>query len=338
MSFRNRLIIAFVLLSAITAIGTAGYKIIGGPETSIIDAVYMTVITLTTVGYGEIVDLSNKPVGRIFTMILLISGIGILSFVATSLTAFIIELQLKGITRRKKMLKEISGLTDHYIVCGLGATGIHIIQELHKSLRRFVAIDHDEERLQKLSSGMNNLLYLAGDATDDEILKQAGIERARGIIISLPSDKDNLYVTVIAKQLNPKIKVVALGVEDKAMITLKKAGADSVVSPSLIGGLRMASEMVRPSAVRFLDEMLRQTTSTTRIEEIVVPAGSSLINKTISELELKNKFNLLILAARSAPREEMIYNPPLDFTIKEGTILVVMGEITNIHQAKEFAQ
>ncbi len=254
MHLRRRIIIGVLLLLFILAFGTTGYWIISG---NLLDAVYMTVITAATVGYGEVIDLAHNPAGRIFTIVFIILSLGVIAVVTSMLAASILEIELSGFLRRRKMNKEIDKLGNHYIICGAGETGIHIIQELSKTMKSFVVVERNQERLDKLSATIPGLIYLAGDATDDEVLLAAGVERAQGVFAVLPADKDNLYITVMTKQYNKNARIVALGIEDKAVSKLKTAGADSVISASVIGGLRIASEMIRPSAVKFLDTMLR---------------------------------------------------------------------------------
>ncbi|MFH1227132.1 MAG: potassium channel protein [Planctomycetota bacterium] len=332
MNFRRRIVVSLFLLFCVLVTGTTGYWVIGG---NLLNALYMTVITSATVGYGEVVPVSNNPGAEIFTIVFIILSVITIGIITSLLVASILELEMSGLLRRRKMNKQIEKLSGHYIICGGGETGIHIVQEMSKMLKPFVVIDHDQQRLEKLSALSQNILYIVGDATDDEVLLAAGLERAIGVMAALPSDKDNLYITVMAKQYNSKIRIVALGVEDKAINKLKKAGADTVVSPALIGGLRMASEMMRPSATKFLDTMLRQTTGTYRIEEINIPAGSHIVNKKLSEIGLRDKYNLLILATIKPDSDEITYSPPADTVLKEGVILVVLGEVHNFNKVRE---
>ncbi|MEW6025735.1 MAG: potassium channel protein [Planctomycetota bacterium] len=341
MNFRNRIVLSVFLLFFILVFGTAGYWIIGrsqGSEPSgqlFLDSVYMTVITAATVGYGEIMDLSHNPAGRIFTIIFIILSLGVIAAVTSILAASILEIELSGFLRRRKMDKEVGKLNNHYIICGAGETGIHIIRELAKTMKPFVVVERSQERLDKLAATIPNMIYLTGDATDDEVLLAAGVERAQGVFAVLPSDKDNLYITVMTRQYNKNARIVALGIEDKAVNKLKTAGADSVISTSVIGGLRIASEMIRPSAVKFLDTMLRQTSGTYRIEEMAINAGSPVINKRVADIPLKDRFGLLVLAIIS-DGDNMLYNPPADAVIKENSIVVVMGEVQNIQKAGEY--
>jgi len=332
MHLRKRILIGILLLLFILSFGTTGYWLICG---NLLDAVYMTVITAATVGYGEVIDLSHNPAGRIFTIIFIIFSLVVIATVTSILAASILELELSGFLRRRKMNKEIDKLANHYIVCGAGETGIHIIQELSKTLTSFVVVERNQERLDKLAAIIPNMIYLAGDATDDDVFLAAGVERAKGIFAVLPADKDNLYITVMAKQYNKNARIVALGIEDKAISKLRTAGADSVISASVIGGLRIASEMIRPSAVKFLDTMLRQTSGTYRIDEITVNAGSPIVGKNLAEVPLRDRFGLLVLAILSEG-DNMLYNPPANTILAEKSIIVVMGDIKDIQQAREF--
>jgi voltage-gated potassium channel len=332
MNIRRRIIIGAVLFVCLLIIGTAGYWIISG---KFLDSLYMTVITAATVGYGEIVPVTNNPGAEIFTIIFIILSVITIGIVTSILVASILEIELSGSLRRRKMDKDINKLSRHYIICGAGETGVHIIQEISKTSASFVVIDKDKERLDKLVLLHPGLLYIAGDATEDEVLLKAGVERATGVFAALHSDKDNLYITVMAKQYNPQARIVALGTEDKAFNKLKNAGAEKVVAPAQIGGLRMASEMIRPSAVRFLDTMLRQTSNTYRIEEITVTGKSQLVNKKLSETALRDKYGLLILAVMQPDSDEITYSPPPDMVLRENITLVVLGDIHNVKKVKD---
>ncbi|MBI4712662.1 MAG: potassium channel protein [Planctomycetes bacterium] len=332
MNIKRRIVIGLVLLFLVLAIGTTGYWIIGG---DLLNAVYMTVITAATVGYGEVVDISN-PTAKVFTIVFIIISLMAIAVVTSLIAASILEIELSGYFRRRKMINQISKLSNHYIVCGAGETGVHIIQELSKTLHPFVVIDQNQERLDKLIAHIPDLVYIKGDATDDDVLLAGGIERASGVVAALPSDKDNLYITVMTKQYNSKARIVSLAVEDKAINKLKNAGADAVVSSAIIGGLRIVSEMTRPSAVKFLDTMIKQTTSTVRIEELTIGTGSAAAGKPLSGVPFKDRFNLLVLALMSQDGEKITYNPLANTALTAGLVVIVMGEVENIKKAKEF--
>jgi len=334
MEIRKRIYVGAMLLICLLTIGTSGYWIISGGN--FLDSLYMTVITAATVGYEETFDMKNNPGGRIFTIIFIIFSLITVAIITSMLAATILEAELTRFMRRRKMSKEITKLANHYIVCGAGTTGMHIIQEMKKMMVPFVVIDLDQAQIDKTCSLDESILYINGDATEDEILLSAGVEKAAGVIAALPSDKDNLYITVMTRQYNKKARIVALGVEDKALSKLKTAGADAVIAPAIIGGMRMASEMVRPSTVKFLDTMLRQTSSIYRIEEILVDSSSHLVGKKFGDITFRANFDLLVLAIMRLNTDEIIYNPPIDTIIKPDHIIVVMGEINNIVKAREF--
>lgn len=298
-----------------------------------IDCIYMTVISLTSVGYGEIIKVSGNLPAQIFTMILITFGMGIILYSISTLTAMIIEGELTGIIRKDKMKKKIKKLKNHFIVCGGGETGYQILVELFNNHESAVLIELNEEMIERCRS-LEKLLYIQGDATDDKNLIAAGIDKATGIIIVLPSDKDTLYVTMTARMLNKDIRIISKITKPDIEPKLKTAGADSVVSPNNIGALRMASEMMRPAAVDFLDTMLRTEKGNLRIHDLAISRKSSVIGKKISDSGLQDKYNLLILGARHET-EEIEFNPPPSSVLKEGMTLVVMGDIKKINSAKE---
>ena len=325
----------FVLIAIFVAImgGSTGYYIIFGGDRKFIDCVYMTVISLTTVGYGEILDITGNISAQIYTMFLIVFGMGVILYGISTLTATIIEGELSGILRRKQMEKQISKLQEHYIVCGVGDTGRHVLSELLKNKEQVVLIEQDEEMIDRCSS-LGELLYVKGDATDDENLITAGIERAAGIIICLPSDKDALYVTMTARMLNKNIRIISSMINHKLEPKLKKAGANNVVSPNFIGGLRMASEMIRPTVVDFLDSMLRSQQGNLRMHEIRISKKSHALGMKINESGLQDRYQLLVLGARYH-NKEIEFNPSPSTILEEGMALIVMGDVENIAKARK---
>ena len=332
MNLRRQLAVALLLLLIVVMVTAAGYRILGGPHVSLLDAIYMAVITFATIGYGEVVDTSTNPALRIFNMIMILFGIGIMLYVFSASTAFIVEGELKDIFRRRKMLKQIREMQDHFIICGAGETAVHVAQELRKSGHEFVVIDHDEERLAKIRH-LGEFPVVEGEAADEEVLESAGLARARGIAIVLPDDKDNLLVTVTARQMNPAIRIVARCADARMGEKIMRAGASVSVSPNMIGGMRMASELIRPHVVSFLDLMLREKSKTLRVEEIALGEKSSWIGKTIGETELHREFELLALAVRK-PSGETLYNPLGDMMLVGGDVLIVMGDVANVRKAR----
>ena len=335
MYLRNRLILSLLLLCVVVLTAVAGYRWFGGPQVTLLDAFYMAVITVSTVGYGEVVDTHTHPELRLFNIFVILFGIGIMLYVFSAATAFIVEGELKDIFRRRKMLKQVQDMHDHFIVCGAGETGSYMVQELLKTGNMFVLIDHDEERLAKISQ-LGDVPVLKGDGADEEILTTARIEKARGLASVLPEDKDNLLVTVTARQLNPSLRIVARCAEARMVDKLLRAGANAAISPNMIGGLRLASELIRPSVVGFLDIMMRDQSRTMRVEEVTIAEGSPWIGKKLRETDLHGRFDLLALAVRK-PDGELKYNPRSETTLASGDVLVVLGEVANTWKAREAA-
>ena len=309
-----------VILLAIILIGTVGYWFIGGRQYSFVDTLYMTIITISTIGFGEIIDLSGNVAGRIFTIFIAISGVGVLLYFVTNLTALVVEGELKESFRRRKMEKIAGNSRDHYIVCGLGSVGFYIVNELRATKRPHVLVDADKKNIERCLELFKDEVLIEGDATDSETLLKASIEKARGLFAVTGDDNQNLVVSLTAKQLNPNLRVVARCNEIRNSQKMRKAGADAIVSPNSIGGLRMASEMVRPTVVSFLDTMLRDREKNLRVEELPVPG--SFTGKALSALNLKSHSNALLLAIKTG--EDWVYNPSENYVIAPESTLVFM--------------
>jgi len=228
---------------------------------------------------------------------------------------------------------KIAKLNHHYIVCGTGHTGGIIMDELKKTNRPFVIVDKDAARIEELQK--ENVLAIVGDATDDEVLRQAGIERARGLFGALPADPDNAFVIISARGLNPKLRIVCQQIEPDSAEKLRRSGADAVISPGRIGGLRMASEMIRPATVGFLDAMLRAEHAVFRIEEMTVPEDSPLCGKAISAVKGAEGETALLLAVKQSGSKTYDINPPADKPIKAGEVLVVMGNLDHLQRLEK---
>jgi voltage-gated potassium channel len=283
-------------LTAVVLVGTSGYHYIGSGAWSYSDCLYMTMITLSTVGFGEVLHgMQDIAAARIWTLVLIVLGSGSLVFFVSSLTAFIVEGDIQGVIRRRRMQKQIDALTGH------------IDERLHRAA---------EERVP-------GMLYVHGDATDDHVLEQAGIGRARGLAATLPDDKDNVFVSITARALNGNLRIVSKMTEDSAESKLKRAGANATVSPSQIGGMRMASELVRPSVVQFLDKMLRDKQQALRVEEVAIPETSSLVGARLRETTIRDHSKVLVLAVHHQDGT-YTYNPGPDYAIERGATLVVL--------------
>lgn len=322
----GRLYVAAAFLATTIIVGAAGYKAIGSDDWTWFDAFYMTLITLSTVGYGETLPgMDTTPWAREWTLALILTGTGSLLYFVSMLTAFVVEGDLRGMLGGRRMKRIIDSYRQHFIVCGAGTTGRHIIGELIATKTPFVAVESHEERIEELLEEFgDDLIYVKGDATDDDVLEEAGIRLAAGLLSALRDDRDNLMVTITARSLNDNIRIVARAVEPGTERKLRKAGADSVVSPNYIGGMRLVSEMIRPSVVQFLDVMLRDKQNNVRIESVVIPHNSRVDGMPLKNSGIRERTNLLIIAL-AEPDGAYVYNPGPDHRLASGQTLVVMG-------------
>lgn len=258
-------------------------------------------------------------------------------YFSASMTTFLVEGAFSQMGKRRKMLRKISEIDRHIIVCGLGNTGIHVVRELMSNYWPVLVVDLDIESLQRAAEDLaecGELLYIHGDALDDKVLEQAGIQRAFGIVCSLPSDKDNVFLTLTARQMNPKIRIVTRAIDLHAAQRMKIAGADSVVTTNFIGGMRLASEMIRPHVTQFLDLMLRDKEKNLRVEELEVTPRSGLDGKRLGDARLREERHLLVLAVKT-PDGGYEYGPGADFVLRNGVVLLVMGSPESVARLRE---
>jgi voltage-gated potassium channel len=278
----------------------------------------MTFITVATIGYGEIIDLSHSPGGRVFTMAIGLVGIGVTAYMISTLTAFILEGDMNQAIRRRKMQKSIAALRRHYIVCGIGRVGTNVAHELDATDRPYVVIEIDKQAIERYLERYPEALWTHADSGEDSALTDAGIEHAAGVFAVTGDDSKNLVITLSAKLLNPEARVVARCHEVNYIDKIRKVGADAIVSPDFTGGMRIVSSMVRPQVVDFLDEMLRSDNAL-RVEEVHIPEGYGA--GTIGGLKL-NRRDFILLAVRA--QNDWEFNPGDDFGIRPGNTLVVM--------------
>ncbi len=307
-------------LVAVLAVGTVGYLIIGGSATTVVDALYMTFITIATIGYGEVIDMTGKPGARIFTMCIGFAGIGVTSYIFSKVTAFIIAGEFNTVLRRRKMLKRISQLSGHYIICGAGRVGANVAHELEKTNRAYVLLDIVDTAIKGHAERYPHALYVLGDATEDEMLEEAGIRRAAGVFAVTGDDNRNLVITLSAKQINSACRVVARCHEVNYFSKMERVGADAIVSPDFTGGMRIVSSMVRPHVVDFLDEMLRAD-GDLRVEQIVT--GQPTAGNTVAKFAPQS-VEYVVLAMRTAAMDT-VFNPLPERVLQAGDVVVVMA-------------
>lgn len=329
--FRSKLYIALFLLLFIFMTGVLGFKVLSGY--SLIDAIYMTVITITTVGYGEVRPLG--PVDKIFTSLFIIFSFFILGYVISVITEYILSKNNIGNLRKNRVQKKVDSLKDHVIVCGFGRNGKQAAQKLLDYKQPFVIIEKNESIVERISD--ENMLIIFGNANEDEILIKAGIERARSIICALPSDADNLFIVLSARQINGKLKIISRATEETSSRKLKLAGADNVIMPDKIGGDHMASLVVVPDLVEFLDNLtVSGEDDSINVEQVpfekICSDGEEL---AIADLDLRRKTGCSIIGYKS-PSGEYIVNPEPSLIIKKDSKLILIGRPNQIEKLKEF--
>lgn len=308
----------FALILGVTIFGIIGYSLMEG--WSIFDAFYMTVITLTTVGYMEVHPLSNA--GRAFTSVLILTGVGTMLYALSIGVRVLMEGEIREILGRRKLSKKIEKMENHYIICGYGRMGKIICREMLHNGAPFVII----ERIPEVFAAIDKeLLSIQGDATQDAVLKEAGIERARGLISVLSTDADNLYVVLSARGMNPRLRIVARASDEGAERKLFRAGADNVVSPYYIGGLRIAHTILKPAVVDFIEFATRSGNIELQMEEIKVKESSSITDKSLDECGIRKELGIIIVAIKRESGE-MEFNPTSTSIIRKGDTLVAMGE------------
>ena len=330
--YRTRLIIIIGSLALTLAGGTIGFVVIDNYPP--FDAFYMTLITIATVGYAETHPLSFA--GRVFNCFLILFGVTIMLLAVGAMTQAIIELELNQYFGKRRNKKMIDQLHDHYIVCGFGRVGRGAAAELQRAGVLFLIVDRDDERVEwAMKSGM---LAVLADATDDETLREAGILRAKGLIATLQSDADNLFVILSAKALKPTLQISARIASEQSEKKMRLAGADHVFAPYDMTGNRMAQVMLKPHVSQFIDFTTKGMGLNVGIEQVRIPGSSDFASKTLEQLQIRRDLGVIILAVRKSDGR-MLFNPPAESQIETGDFLIAMGEHANLHRLeKMFAE
>jgi voltage-gated potassium channel len=321
-----KLRLPLAVLFAIIIAGTIGYWVMY--PISLVDAFYMTVISISTVGFREVVDLD--PAGKLFTVILILSGLGGMTFTLSYLFQFMIEGHLLGLVKRRHMEKSLESLKDHYIICGFGRVGEQIARDFEKAGIRFVVIDENPEALARVEKSAR--LYVPGNATSDEILKKAGIENAKGLVAASDSDPDNVLTTLSARMLNPSIFIVARASSTDVFEKLYKAGANRVVSPYHSTGQKMAAMLIKPLVHEYLDSMAYGANLEIRLEELELPADAEVVGKTIQESAIRKRTGTTILAIKKGDGR-ILTNPEVSTVLNPSDRLILVGTAEQIDEA-----
>lgn len=309
----------FIFFIALFSFGTSGYMIIEGWD--VIDSMFMTTITLATVGYSEVNKIS--PAGRMFTVVLIFFGVSLFLYVAGNTMQFLVEGRIRVILGRRKLEKIIAKLSGHYIICGYGRIGRGLCQYLLQKDLKILVVEKDEDRIPEMEE--DNVPYIIGEANEEENLEKAGITRAKGLLAVLGSDPNNVFVVLISKQLNPDVFVVARANQHMAKKTLKSAGADKVISPYDLGARRMAHAILRPTVIHFLEMAFSDQETDINFEEIPVAADCKLINTTLMESQVRKNLDVLIIAIKKS-NGTMEFNPKPDSRIQEGDTIITVGQ------------
>lgn len=325
-SSRREILLAGLALLVLFSLGTVGYTLLEG--WTIMDGFYMTFITLSTIGFQEVRPLSN--VGRLLTFGLGATGIGILSFVAVRSAQLLL---VSDRLRERRIMTRINDLSDHYIVCGYGQIGQRLTEDLTKEGKSVVVVDVDKEVSTALSE--KERLHVEGNAEDEEVLRTAGIERARGLILALPEDTSNVFVALTARELNPDLFVLARTVDHQNRSKLLNAGADKVIAPNEVGADRMAQVVLRPHTDQFLERVLHTSALSRQIDEVHVHENAPLAGQTLVESNFRQQFEAIVIGIIDADTGEMTFNPSPSERIDAGDILIVLGETNVIDALRE---
>jgi voltage-gated potassium channel len=324
----RRLAIIAIAILATLAFGTVGFVVID--HYPVFDAFYMTLITVTTVGYAEILPLSHA--GRVFNSFLIAFGASVVLLAIGAMTQTVIELELNQFFGKRRVKGMIDKLQSHFIVCGYGRVGRGAAEELSTAHELFVVVDHSEERVERAMK--DGMLAVVGDATHDDVLREVGIAKAKGLIATLSSDADNLFLILSAKALNSRLHLSARVDEDTSEQKMRRAGADFVFAPYKSTGHRMAQALIKPHVQQFMDFTVQGVGPDVGIEQVSVSTRSSFAGQTLAHVEIPKKLGLIVLAVRKADGT-MLFNPPLEQTIAAGDHVIVMGESAGLRKLEQ---
>ncbi len=315
-----------VLLILIIFIGSMGYVLI--EDMTVLDSLYMTIITIFTVGFREVKPLS--PLGKFFTILIICGGVGTALFAFTKVGEIISEGGINKFWRRRRMENRLKKMKDHYIICGCGRMGHIVCKRLEEEKIPYVVIDNNEETIQELKETCD-CVAIIGDASNEEVLLEAGVKRAKAVAALLPSDADNLYLVLTVRLLHPSTFILSKVLEEEAEKKILQIGANKVVSPYKLSGLKLAQGLIRPTLVEFLDLIIRRQELSLSMEEFVVKKNSRIVNHTLIESDVRKQANVIVVAAKK-PGEDIVFNPSPDIKIGTGDTLLVLGDELGISE------
>ena len=324
---RREIMIASLSLVLLLAIGTAGYVALEG--WSWMDGFYMSFITLTTIGFQEIHTLSTET--RLFTVGIAVTGIGLVTFVAARASQLLVA---SDRLRERRIMKRINDLSGHYIICGYGRVGERLAEDLEASDREYVVVDIKADEIDDLQE-TNEILHIKGNAEDEEVLRRAGIERARGLILALPEDTSNVFVALTAREMNPDVYILARTVDHDNRSKLLNAGADKVIAPSEVGADRMAQVVLRPNVDQFLERVLHASALSLQIEEVEVHPRAPLAGQTLAESNFRQQFEAVVIGIINGGSGKMVFNPSPSERIEAGDVLIVLGDSEVLQSLRE---
>jgi len=326
----RRLLLIVCIAALLIIVGTLGYHFLEG--WTLFDSLYATVVTLTTIGYGDFVPKTNG--GKAFTMVLALGGVFTLFYLAADFIRFVVSGEVQTLLGKQRMERTLAERRDHVIVCGYGRMGRFVCHEFETEGVDFVVIDRREEALENFATPHGIAMH--GDATSDDILKAAGVERARALVSVTPSDADNLFITMSARLMNDRLFIVARAESEHARQKLQRAGADRVVAPFVIGGSRVAQAVLRPAVVDFIDLATRTEFFDLQIEETHLSAGSPLVGRTLRESQVRERFGIMIVAIKKAAGG-MLFNPPGDSRLDAEDTLIALGQRRQLDELERMA-
>lgn len=331
MNEKKKLRIILVILLSLVLIGTLGYSFL--LKVSLLDGLYMTIITISSVGYKEVAPMTDSA--KIFSIIIIFFGVGTVGYALTNLLLLIVEGDKNYFWRRRKMESNIAKMNNHYILCGAGETGEVIINEFTKNKTDFVIIEKDVHRYKTfLAQGLN---IINGDATEEEVLQMANIKQAKGIISSLPTDVDNVFVVLTARTMNRSLYIISRAIDKHAPDKLKRAGANKTISANEIGGRRMAAQMLRPSVVSFLEIVTSIDDVQLDLQDVIIGKNSEIVGQELKQLRIPDRFGLVVIATKKFGQTNMTLNPKSDLILNSGDVMLVLGNNSQVNELRKIA-